>query len=439
MSVDHDELAHPGAHADSPAEIPPQGWRQVVLRALHRAFLDRVTLIAAGVAFFGFMALFPSLIAGVLLYGLVSTPADLAEHVEALAGTLPPDAAAVVAVQMEDLVGTDGRRLGVAAVASVLVALWSAFVGMDHLLISVNVVYEETERSGFWRRRVHALLFTLGAAVVFAVLLALVAVVPAVVDGGVLLGLGRWLLVLTVFGLSLGAIYRYGPDRRRPRVSWVTVGALVATGFWLVASAGLSVYISEFDRYARSYGALAGVVVLLVWMWLSCVAILLGAEINAEAEHQTDADSTVGPDLPRGARRAVKADEAVGRPSRDGGDDDGSEPAGDPTARRPVGPRRGPGLTPAAPPRRRRGPTTRSDPVRAAHWEDRRRRTRGEGCRSTRTSSHSRGRTPRPRSASRCGGGARSWPAPCTAASSTGSPSSPPGSRSSGSSPCSRG
>jgi membrane protein len=314
MSVDPDELAYPGAHADTPARIPARGWRQIVARALHQGFLDRVTLISAGVAFFGFMALFPGLIAGVLLYGLVSTPADLAAHVQALAGTLPPDAAAVVAGQMEDLVRADQRRLGIAAVASVLIALWSAFVGMDHLLVAVNVVYEETERSGFWRRRAHALLFTLGAAMVFAVLVALVGVVPAVVDGGVLLGPGRWLLVLVVFALSLGAIYRYGPDRRRARVSWVTVGALVATAFWLVASAGLSLFVAEFDRYARSYGALAGVVVLLVWMWLSCLAVLLGAEINAEAEHQTDADSTVGPPLPRGHRHAVKADDAIGRP-----------------------------------------------------------------------------------------------------------------------------
>ena len=315
MSVDHVEARHPGAHARSPAQIPARGWRQVIARALRRAFVDRVTLIAAGIAFFGFLALFPSLIAGVLIYGVVSSPADLAEHVEALSGTLPPDAAAVVAGQMEELVRSDQRRLGLAAVVSVLLALWSAFVGMDHLLISVNIVYEETEqRSGFWRRRLHAVYFTLACAVVFAVLLALVAVVPAVADGGVLLGLGRWLLLATVFALSLGAIYRYGPDRRDARISWVTVGALVATGFWLVASAGLSLYVAEFDRYARSYGALAGVVVLLVWMWLSCVAILLGAEINAEAEHQTEADSTVGPDLPRGERDAVKADDAVGRP-----------------------------------------------------------------------------------------------------------------------------
>ena len=315
MSVDHDELAHPGAHADSPVRIPARGWRQILLRAVHRAFLDRVTLVAAGIAFFGFLALFPSLIAGVLLYGVVSSPVDLAQHVEALARTLPPEASAVVAGQMEDLVGADERRLGIAAVVSVLVALWSAFVGMDHLLISVNLVYEETERSGFWRRRAHALLFTLGAAVVFAVLLGLVAVVPAVLDGGFVLSLGRWVLVLSVFALSLGAIYRHGPDRREPRVAWVTVGALVATAFWLVGSAGLSLYVSEFDRYSRSYGALAGVVVLLVWMWLSCLAVLLGAEINAEAEHQTDADSTVGPDLPRGHREAVKADEAIGRPT----------------------------------------------------------------------------------------------------------------------------
>jgi membrane protein len=321
VTVDHDELAHPGAHADSPARIPARGWRQIVLRALHRAFLDRVTLVAAGVAFFGFLALFPSLIAAVLLYGVVSTPADLADHVSSLARTLPPGASELLAEQMEDLVLADQGRLGVAALVSVLAALWSAFVGMDHLLISVNLVYEETERSGFLRRRGLALLFTLGSAVVFAVLLALIAVFPAVVDGGFLLGVGRWLLVVGVFALSLGAIYRYGPDRRQPRLAWVSVGALVATAFWLVASAVFSLYVTEFDRYSRSYGALAGVVVLLVWMWLSVVAVLLGAEINAEAEHQTDADSTVGPALPRGEREAVKADQAVGRPL-DGVDDE---------------------------------------------------------------------------------------------------------------------
>jgi membrane protein len=314
LPVDPYEAAHPGAHAETPAEIPSRGWRQIVLRALHRSVLDRVTLVAAGVAFFGFLALFPSLIAVVLLYGLVSTPADLARHVEALSTTLPVDAAELVAAQMASVVRGDQEGLGVALLVSVLVALWTAFVGMDHLVTAVNLVYEEKERSGFLKRRGMALLFTLGTVVVFCVLLALVAVFPAVVSGGFWLGLARWLAVLVVFALFLGLMYRYAPDRREPRASWVTVGAVVATTFWLVASVGFSVYVGEFDRYAEMYGALAGVVVLLVWMWLSCLAILLGAEINAEAEHQTDADSTVGPDRPRGEREAVKADEAVGRP-----------------------------------------------------------------------------------------------------------------------------
>ena len=388
MSVDPDELAYPGAHAATPARIPARGWRQIVARALHQGFLDRVTLISAGVAFFGFMALFPGLIAGVLLYGLVSTPADLADHVEALAGTLPPDAAAVVAGQMEVLVEADQRRLGIAAVASVLVALWSAFVGMDHLLVAVNVVYEETERSGFWRRRAHALLFTLrGGGRLRGPRWRSSRSSPPWWTTGFLLGPGRWLLVLTVFALSLGAIYRYGPDRRRARVSWVTVGALVATAFWLLASAGLSLYVAEFDRYARSYGALAGVVVLLVWMWLSCLAVLLGAEINAEAEHQTDADSTVGPPLPRGHRHAVKADDAVGRPPAAAR---GRAPAAPrpPGARRPVRPRRGTRparrMTGPSPPGRCRGPVPRR-----ASATSRTRRSR-VGC----GTSHAAGRGP---------------------------------------------
>ncbi|WP_298458032.1 YihY/virulence factor BrkB family protein [uncultured Cellulomonas sp.] len=317
MTLDRDELAHPGAHADAPTQIPPRGWRQVVVRALRRSVDDRLPLISAGVAFFGFLALFPSLIAVVLLYGLVSTPADLGEQVEALSTTLPAEASDLVAGQMATLVRSDQQGLGIALIVSLLIALWSAFVGMDHLLTSVNLVYEERERSGYLKRRGLALVFTLGTVVVFFVLLALVAVFPAVVDGGFLLGLGRWVLVSVVFALSLGVIYRYAPDRREPRVGWVTVGALVATGFWLVASAVFSLYVAEFDRYARTYGALAGVVVMLVWMWLSCLAILLGAEINAEAEHQTDADSTVGEDRPRGEREAVKADDAVGRPLDD--------------------------------------------------------------------------------------------------------------------------
>lgn len=314
MDRDADELVHPGAHADSPAKIPPRGWRQILVRAVRCSMEDRVPLIAAGVAFFGFLALFPSLIAVVLLYGLVSTPADLSSQFEALSSTLPREAADLVGAQMESLVRTDQQGLGVALVVSLLIALWSAFVGMDHLLTAVNIIYEERETSGYLKRRGLALAFTLGSVVVFFVLLALVAVFPAVVDGGFLLGLGRWVLVLTVFALALGAVYRFAPDRREARVGWVSVGALVATGFWFLASAGFSLYVGEFDRYAQTYGALAGVVVMLVWMWLSCLAILLGAEINAEAEHQTDADSTVGPDRPRGQREAVKADEAVGRP-----------------------------------------------------------------------------------------------------------------------------
>ncbi|MBO1750781.1 YihY/virulence factor BrkB family protein [Actinotalea sp. BY-33] len=313
-----EEARHPGAHAASPWAIPPRGWWQIAVRAGRRSATDRVPLMAAGVAFFSFLALFPSLIATILVYGLVSDPEDITGHLETLAGVLPQVGVDLVEDQMDTLVAADRQGLGLGLAVSVLVALWSASLGIAHLISAVNAAYEQGERVGFVKRRAMALVFTGGAMVLFVVVMTLVAVFPAVVAlGGVprpLLNVGRWLVLLAVLAVSLGAVYRFAPERRSARVPWVSVGALVATAIWLAASAGFSLYITYLGSYAETYGALAGVVVILLWMWLSAMAVLFGAEVNAEAEHQTDVDSTVGEPRPRGERGAVKADAAVGRP-----------------------------------------------------------------------------------------------------------------------------
>ncbi|WP_225753770.1 YihY/virulence factor BrkB family protein [Actinotalea sp. Marseille-Q4924] len=316
------EEHHPGAHAHEPDEIPPRGWWQVLVRALQQSAEDRVPLVGAGVAFFAFLALFPTLIAAVLLYGLVADPGDVDRHVGNVAAVLPSSAAELVTLQMRDLVAKDAEGLSIGFVVSIVTALWSASVGVANLITAVNLAYDETERVSFVKRRGMALLFTVGAILTFTLLVGLVAVVPFAVDttrvSPVVVSAVRWVTLALVSAVVLAVIYRYAPERRAPRSSWVSVGAVVATAIWVLTSLGFSGYVQWFGSYTETYGALGGVMVLLLWMWLTSMAVLLGAELNAEAEYQTDEDTTVGPDRPRGRRGAVKADTAVGRPDPPG-------------------------------------------------------------------------------------------------------------------------
>jgi membrane protein len=196
-----------------------------------------------------------------------------------------------------------------------LIALWSASAGISNLLTAINVAYDEEEKRGFVKKRVMSLGLTLGAIVFMVIILGLVAVLPpllkAVFGTGALrwvLQIIGWLIMVVLVAAALALLYRLGPDRDAPRMTWVSVGAVVATVMWLVASIGFSVYASTFGSYAKTYGVFAGIVVLLFWLWLTMYAILLGAEINAESEQQTIADTTKGPEEPLGERGAVKAD-----------------------------------------------------------------------------------------------------------------------------------
>ena len=159
-----------------------------------------------------------------------------------------------------------------------------------------------------------ALGLTVGAIIFMIVMLALVAVFPALADlidndvVRVLLTILRWVLVAVLVAVALAVLFRVAPDRDAPKMRWVSVGAVVATVLWLLASAGFSLYVANFGSYAKTYGAIAGIVVVLMWLWITAYAILLGAEINAESEQQTVRDTTKGPEAPLGQRDAVKAD-----------------------------------------------------------------------------------------------------------------------------------
>jgi membrane protein len=305
----------PGIEAETPAQIPAAGWRQVLRRAWRETRADGIPLLAAGVAFYSFVALFPALIAAVTLYGLVADPAQVEEQIRGLSKALPSESATLIAGQLREITSTSERALGVGLVVSVLGALFTASGGVANLIKAINLAYDEEETRGFARLRGLALALTLGAIVFMVVSVGLVAVLPVVLDqlglGGVgqaVVGALRWVgLVLFVTG-ALAVLYRFAPDRNDPRFSWVTLGAAAATLLWILGSAGFSLYVGTFGSYGETYGALAGAVVLLLWLFLTAFVVLLGAEINAEAEQQTAQDSTVGPPEPLGERDAVKAD-----------------------------------------------------------------------------------------------------------------------------------
>ena len=310
----------PGMDADSPTEIPAQGWKQVLLRTKQEVKDDNIPLLAAGVAFYAFIALFPALIAAVTVYGLLADPAQVEEQVASLTDTLPEDAASLLTDQLTEITSGSSTALGWGLLASLAGALFAASGGVQNLIKAVNIAYDEEETRGFLKLRGLALLLTVVAVVFVAVAVGLIAVLPVVLEAANLgslatigVQLARWAGLVVFVLIALAIVYRYAPDRDNPKLVWVGLGSIVATVLWIIGSAAFSLYVSNFSSYGKTYGALAGVVVLLLWLWLSSLVILIGAEINSETEQQTGKDTTEGPEKPMGERDAVKADTLPGQ------------------------------------------------------------------------------------------------------------------------------
>jgi membrane protein len=316
---------YPGADADKPAEIPKRGWVQILKRSWQESKDDQVPLLAAGVAFYSFLSLFPAMIAAVMVYGLIADPRTVAEQAQQLTEALPNDAASLISGQLEAITQTPQQSLGFGLLVALLLALWSAAGGVGNIVTAINLAYDEEETRGFVKRKALSLALTLGAIVFVVVAIGLVAVAPGLLEAFVpsgaaywLLQIARWLLLVVAVSLVLAVLYRYAPDRDEPKFKWVSVGAVIATVIWLIASLGFSLYVNNFGSYGKTYGALAGVVVLLLWLWITNFIVLLGAEINAEAEQQTAKDTTTGDSQPLGERGAIKADNLPGEPPEAG-------------------------------------------------------------------------------------------------------------------------
>ncbi len=309
-------MSAPGEQAERPAQIPARGWFQVLRRSIKEVGQDHLTLVAGGIAYAWFLALFPGMIAAVLIWGLVADPAQIQQQISDLAGALPKSAQPLVTDQLTSATSSASSGGGIAVAISIALALWSASAGVAGLVEATNIAYDEEEGRNFFVKRGLAILLTLGFIVFLAVAIGLVAVFPVVLDQ---LGLGivvevvaqvvRWLVLVLVAIVALGFLYRIGPDRDAPDVRWLSLGAVIATVLWVAASVGFSFYVNNFSSYGETYGSLAGVVVLLLWFWITALVVLLGAEINAEAEGQTARDTTTGAEEPMGRRGAVKADQ----------------------------------------------------------------------------------------------------------------------------------
>ncbi|HUK61540.1 MAG TPA: YihY/virulence factor BrkB family protein [Stellaceae bacterium] len=308
------DLAH-ARDATWPSHITARGWRDIALRVLDSISRTNLSLVAAGLAFFAFLAIPAALTALVALYGLVFDPGAVGRQIAAMRVIVPADAIGVISGELTQITSSSGSKLSFALGVSVVIALWTARSGTSSLMSGLNIVYEEPEKRSLFRFYLDALMLT-ACGTIFAILaVALVAVLPAAIA---LLPLGdytkavaavaRWPILLVLVTLSFAAVYRYAPCRRQPRWRWVSWGAVIATLLWLGGSALFSLYVSNFASYNKTYGSLGAVVALLMWLYVSCFCVLLGGTINAEMEHQTARDSTIGAPKPIGKRRATMAD-----------------------------------------------------------------------------------------------------------------------------------
>ncbi|QFS82752.1 hypothetical protein FIU97_08065 [Roseivivax sp. THAF40] len=313
--------SYPGSNATRPQDLPARAWWQILKRVYSDTVADNVLVIAAGVAFFGLLAIFPAVTALISVAGYALDPTDVAAELDELAALLPENAADILQDQVIQVTGGSESATGLLSILSLLLAVYGATRGVKTLMAGINVAYGEREQRGFFKLNFTA--YVLTSVLIFGVLVSLAMMIgtPAALAFVGLsyqvetLILGAQFLLLGLMSIGgLSFLYRYAPSRRPPKWRWVVPGAVLATFLWMIGTTGFSIYAKNFASYNETYGALGGVIILLTWMWLSAFIILLGAEVNAEMEYQTGRDSTAGKRERRmGERGAAKADKMPGR------------------------------------------------------------------------------------------------------------------------------
>jgi membrane protein len=307
-----------GRHAESPTEVPAKGWLDILARTKQQMTEDNLSIVAAGVAFYSFVAVVPALAATISIYALVADASQINDNISALARVVPGEVMPMLQDQMKRIVEND-EAAGFGAVLGLLLAIYSTSSAMKALIIGLNIAYDEEERRGFVKLYLVALALTVVAIIGAVLAVGLVAVLPSMLghlglssSAETLVNWLRWPLLIGGFMLGLTIVYRFAPSRDEPQWRWVSWGAGVATLLWIIGSGVFSLYVSRFGSYDKTYGALGAVVVFLFWLFISAYVVLIGAELNAEMEKQTLKDTTHGEPKPLGQRGAEAAD-TVGR------------------------------------------------------------------------------------------------------------------------------
>ena len=306
-----------GRKARTPIHIPWRGWKDILIRTYHEIQEDRLLSLAAGVVFYSLVALFPAIAAGVSLYAFFTDAASITNHLSLVADVVPGASLDLLRDEITRIATRSDGRLTFNFLISFAIALWSANAGMKAIFDALNIIYDEDEKRGIVWLNVVSLFFTLcaiggmvfalGMVVVFP--LALAALGYSSLDVPWMIGILRWPVMFVMVIVALAVLYRYAPSRRIAKWRWLSVGSVFAAVSWLAVSVLFSWYLGNFANYNATYGALGAVVGLMMWMWLSTIVVLVGAELNSEIEHQTAIDSTAGRSpRPLGARGAVVAD-----------------------------------------------------------------------------------------------------------------------------------
>lgn len=304
-----------GRSAKKPEEIPAKGWWDIGWRVMKRLGTDNVTLVAGGLAMYTLLSVFPGLTAALSIYGLFASPDTVIQQMKAFSGVLPPGVWNIFNTQLQTLASHQNSTLSIAATISLVIALWSARSAMSALMTATNIAYGEKEKRNYFVQVLVSLALTVAAVSAFLLMLTLGVAVPVTLK---ILGtrpwvqwvvdVVQWALVWAFAVVGLSAIYRYGPSREPARWHWITWGSGIAAALWLASSAIFALYVGDFANYGKTYGALGGVIALLMWFYLSSIFVVLGAEINAEMERQTVKDTTGGAPEPLGERGAYAAD-----------------------------------------------------------------------------------------------------------------------------------